>query len=118
MAVTENYHHYVLDQLERLKPVTSRKMFGGIGVYHAGIMFALIFDDAVYFRVDDTNRHNYEHAGYLQLPAHPDRPNHRMPYFQIPDDLLDDPDRLEPWFNDTLEAARRAKSNNNRRSRG
>lgn len=117
MPVSDDFHDYVLDQLEPIHPVTSRKMFGGVGVYHEGIMFALIYDDVVYFRVDDSNRPDFETAGYGQLPPQPSRPNHRMPYYEIPSDLLEDTDGLRPWFEKALAAARRAKSSSTRRRR-
>ena len=36
--------------------VTVRRMFGGAGVYCDGLMFGLVSDDTLYFRVDDGNR--------------------------------------------------------------
>ena len=33
--------------------VTSRRMFGGFGVYHDGLMFALVADDVLYLKADE-----------------------------------------------------------------
>ena len=41
-------------------PVTIRPMFGGAGVYHDGLMFALVDDEVLYFKVDETSRPAFE----------------------------------------------------------
>ena len=58
MGATANYVEYVLDQLSSFARVTSRRMFGGVGLYADGHFFALILD-TLYFKVDDSNRADY-----------------------------------------------------------
>lgn len=41
----------------------ARCMFGGNGVYHAGVMFALIADGQHYLKVDDESRGAFEASG-------------------------------------------------------
>ena len=53
MAVSDGYKSYVLDQLQMVGAVTAKAMFGGIGLYRAGVFFGLMDDDALYFKVDD-----------------------------------------------------------------
>ena len=36
--------------------VTIRPMFGGAGVYHDGLMFALLDDEVLYLKADDTTK--------------------------------------------------------------
>ena len=45
MAVSQSYRDYVLEQLGRVTPVTSKSMFGGVGIYAEGLFFALIAED-------------------------------------------------------------------------
>ena len=63
MSVDDGYIVYVMDQLNSLGPVTVRKMFGGAGLYLDGTIFAVVANDALYFKVDDSNRPDYEAAG-------------------------------------------------------
>ena len=63
MAVSPGYCAFVLDQLEQIFPMTAKSMFGGVGLYAAGTFFALIADDRLYFKVDETNRPDFEGAG-------------------------------------------------------
>jgi hypothetical protein len=44
-------------------PVTIRRMFGGAGIYSDGQMFALLFDGAIFLKVDDTSIPDFEREG-------------------------------------------------------
>ena len=59
MSVSSDYLDFVLDQLRPFGHVVARRMFGGVGLYCDGFFFGII-DDTVYFKVDDTNRADYE----------------------------------------------------------
>jgi DNA transformation protein and related proteins len=107
MAVTRDYRDYVLEQLGRVSPVTARAMFGGVGVYHDGLFFALMDDDTLYLKVDDGNRATFEEAG--MGPFRPFGDERAMQYYELPADLLEDPERLRPWVDGALDAARRAR---------
>jgi DNA transformation protein len=108
MAFTPGYRDYVLEQLGRVAPVTSRAMFGGVGIYSGGLFFALIAADVLYLKVDDANRGDYVAAGMGPFNPFGD-PAHVMHYYQLPPDLLEDPDALRPWVDKALAAARAAR---------
>lgn len=105
MPVSPEYREFVLEQLGRVAPaVTARAMFGGVGIYSAGLFFALIAGDTLYLKVDDTNRGDFEAAG-----TGPFRPfgEEAMHYYELPADLLEDADRLRPWVDKAIDVARR-----------
>jgi len=56
MAVNKGYKDYVVDQLSKLSFVTVKKMFGGAGIHHDGLIFGLLGDDDLYFKADDSNK--------------------------------------------------------------
>ena len=62
MTVSSDYLAYILDQLRPFGHVVARRMFGGVGLYTDGFFFGII-DDTVYFKVDDSNRMDYEARG-------------------------------------------------------
>lgn len=105
MPVSKEYRAYVLDQLGRVVPVTSRSMFGGVGIYSDGLFFALMDDDLVYLKVDETNRGDFERAGKRPFQPFGDG-SKPMQYYELPGELLEDPDRLRPWLEKALAAAR------------
>ena len=107
MSAVTGFRAYVLDQLSRVAMVTTRPMFGGLTFFHEGRAFALIAEERLYFKVDDTNRGDFEARGrgpFLPFgdPAKP------MAYFELPEDILEDPDELELWMGKALQVAARA----------
>lgn len=107
MPVTASFVDFVLEQLAGLGAVSSRRMFGGVGLYCDGRFFGLIDDDTLYLKVDDGNRAMFEAAG--MGPFRPFGDERAMQYHELPADLLEDPERLRPWVDGALDAARRAR---------
>lgn len=91
-AVTD----YVVQELASLGNLTTKNMFGGVGIFLDGVMFAKIAGDGTLsFRVDDTNRADYEQLGSEQFYS-PDKKK-GMPYYRVPDEILEDQSALIQW---------------------
>lgn len=99
---------HALEQLRRVVPVTYKRMFGGVGIYHDGLFFALMDDDRCWLKVDDHNRPAFEARGLRPFRPFEDR-DEVMSYYPVPDDALEEPDALRPWVDGALDAARRAR---------
>jgi DNA transformation protein len=106
MAVSAEFRDYALDQLRRVAPVTAKSMFGGVGIYSRGLFFALISDDVLYFKVDDTTRPSYEERGSKAFNPFG---KGTMGYHELPEDVLEDADELRDWMRAALAVARRKK---------
>ncbi len=113
MAVSDEYLTYVLDQLGCVGCVESRRMFGGAGIYFDGLFFALIADDVLYFKVDDSNRSDYEAAGMEPFRPFADKPN-VMSYYEVPIEVLENKDRLHEWAQKALRVATATKDKKGR----
>ena len=72
-------------------------MFGGAGVYCNGTMFGLIDDDALYLKVDDTNRPDFQAEGLRPMVYDAKGKPIEMSYWRAPERLLDDPDEMLDW---------------------
>lgn len=92
-------------------------MFGGIGIYSGELFFALIADDTVYFKVDASTRSDFEARGMGPFRPFGDDGG-TMKYYQLPDDLLEDPDALRPWAEKAVAIARQNKARRSSRRRG
>ncbi len=101
MPISDEFLEFVLDLLSPWGGVTARKMFGGAGLYRDGKMFGLIADDVVYLKVDDTNRPDFEEAGCGPFKPYPDKPT-SMSYYEVPPDVLEEPDALVEWSRRSL----------------
>lgn len=109
MAVSQSYRDFVIDQLSRVTPnVSGRSMFGGVGIYTGDLFFALMASDTLYLKVDSSNRPDFEAVG-----MGPFRPfgegGEVMQYYEIPADVLEEPEALRPWAQKAIEVARRAR---------
>jgi DNA transformation protein len=103
---------YVIDQLRGWAPVTARPLFGGWGIYNGPVMFGLIARDMIYFKVDETNRPDYEIAGGPK-PFTYEMPNGKtmeMAYCEVPPEILDDTEALPQWAVKAQAAALRVKT--------
>ncbi|TLY85797.1 MAG: TfoX/Sxy family protein [Gammaproteobacteria bacterium] len=105
MAVSSDYLDYVQDQLSGLGGVSSRRMFGGVGLYCDEFFFALIDDDTLYLRVNDANRADFTTRGMGQFRPYADRPELSMSYYETPADVLEDAAALVAWARRSVAAA-------------
>jgi DNA transformation protein len=107
VTVSQEYRQFVLEQLNRVAAVTARNMFGGVGIYSNGMMFALIDDDTLYLKVDDTNRGEFEAAGSGAFDPYGD--GRVMQYYELPADALEDVDALRSWIDKAIAVAASAR---------
>lgn len=114
MAVHPEYRAFALEQLGRVVPVTARPMFGGVGIYSDGLFFALLAGDALYLKVDDTNREDFVAAGMEPFRPYGDG-TASMNYHELPPELLEDPDALRPWVEKSLAVAAAARRRKKKR---
>jgi DNA transformation protein len=105
MAVSEGFQNYVLEQLGELGGVKPRRMFGGVGLYHDALFFALIDDDVLYFKVGASNREDYVARGMKAFCPFPDQPEYAMGYYQVPADVLEEPSDLATWARRSCDVA-------------
>jgi DNA transformation protein len=96
MAVSESYLAFVLGQLEGLRGVVTKRMFGGVGIYSDGLFFAVIDNDTLFFKVDDELRPRYRSAGMSAFAPMPGKPAMEG-YYQVPPGVLEDAAQLAAW---------------------
>ena len=91
-------------------PVRARAMFGGHGIYHEDLMFALIADDVLYLKVDEETRSSFDEAGSVPFVYHGKKGAPvTMSYWEMPAEGFESPEGAQRWAGLALEAARRAK---------
>lgn len=107
MAVSQDQLDFVNDQLSSWGPYETKKMFGGVGFFREGIMFALIGKDVFHFRVDEENVGDYESQGMKGFMSSSKKKG--MPYYEVPPSVLEDRDELAVWAQKAYDAAVRNK---------
>ena len=105
MSEFVNYLHEVF---EHFGPIRSRKMFGGHGIYHNDLMFALVADDVLFLKGDDDTIPKYEENGMEPFQFEMKGKVGTMKYYSAPEDIYDDPELASQWAELAYGAAQRA----------
>jgi len=112
--VTDGFREFVLEQLSGLESVRARAMFGGVGLYANDVFFGLVAADALYLKVDDSNRRRYEAEGMTAFQPYANQPM-TMSYYQVPARVLEDGDELTAWARASVRVATTATARKGRR---
>jgi DNA transformation protein len=114
MPRTNELCDHVVDLLSPLGQASYRFMFGGYGVYVDGLMIAIVSADRLLLRADAENRPDYEARGIGPFQPYQGK-SHSMPFYAVPDEVMDDQDEFLEWARKALAATLRKKDSKKRR---
>jgi DNA transformation protein len=108
MVASDSFAEFLREQLAPLGHLTMRRMFGKTGVFCRGLMFGMVTNDTLYFRVDDDNRAVFKEAESIP-PLNYEKQGRSidLAFWRAPERLLDEPEELVAWARAALAAARR-----------
>ena len=108
MVASDGFAEFLRDQLAPLGKITMRRMFGKTGVFCNGLMFAMVTNDTLYFRVDDDNRAVFKEAESVPSLSYEKKGRTiDLSFWRAPERLFDEPDELVTWARIALAAAHR-----------
>ncbi|WAM56497.1 TfoX/Sxy family protein [Vreelandella venusta] len=90
--------------------IQTKRMFGGYGVYRDGLMFALVADDVLYFKVDEHSVGSFIELGMEQFEYEKSGKRVKMTYYAAPEEIFEDPEHAEEWADRAYKAALRQKA--------
>lgn len=105
---------YLKEVLESFGEIRARRMFGGYGIYHGGLMFGLVADDVLYLKADEQSAERFRQQGLDQFEYVKNGKPMKMSYFMAPETIFDDPDEAAEWATLAYEAAVRSRKPENR----
>jgi len=103
------YVEFLTEVFEQFVPIHPRRMFGGYGLFHKGLMFGLVADDVLYFKADETASTYFEERGLDQFQYQKRGKTIKMSYYMAPEEIFDDPEEAKVWAARSYEAAARSK---------
>ncbi len=105
MKKSSEFHDYVVhDVLGRIRGITSKSMFGGYGLYLDGIIFGIIAESTLYFKVNETNRAHYETLGSAPFAySSKDQKKVAMSYWEVPEEIMTDREQIDAWVRESAE---------------
>jgi DNA transformation protein len=98
---TNSFVTFVQDQLHDLG-VSPRRMFGGYGLYHQGVFFAIVAGDQLYFKTNEQNRSDYVENG--MGPFQPNEKQTLSSYYEVPVEVIEDGEQLAEWARKAIAA--------------
>ena len=111
MKQDQSFHDYVMfDLFQNIAGLNSRAMFGGWGIYKNGVIFAIIVDGELYFKVNDQNLQQFKKLG-----SHPFvyfQAKHKsvtMSYWLLPQQIMEDLELLAEWVEQSVQVSVQSK---------
>ncbi len=107
-------HEFIRELFAPFGPVTVKRMFGGAGIWSDGLMFGLVFDGAIFLKVDETSIPEFEREGsrpfvYTRAKSKGRVGRASLSYWRLPERLYDDPEELAVWAARALAIAQHKK---------
>lgn len=88
--------------------IEAKRMFGGYGIYHDRLMFALVVDDVLYLKADKTSAPSFDQLGLPRFEYEKSGKKMSMSYYAAPEDIFDEPEQAKEWAVRAYDAALRA----------
>jgi len=94
----------VMDRLHALSDLQCRPMFGCFGLYGEGTFFAIICQERLFFRTDESTRSEYVDAGMEPFVFRDHQSTNS--YYEVPPAVLRSPAKLTKWARQAIECQR------------
>ncbi|WP_408950649.1 TfoX/Sxy family protein [Lysobacter sp. Hz 25] len=105
--MSEAFIAHLRDLASGFGALSARSMFGGHGIYHDGLMIALIADEAVYLKVDTQTAPHFRAAGCEPFVYTRQRKPIELSFWSVPESAMDSPQDMKPWLTLAYQAALR-----------
>lgn len=91
--------NYMVESLGSIDGISTKKMFGGHGIFYNGKMFAMVNSKGqVHLKADDSNKSFFEEHGSEK--------HSKMPYYSVPEAVFESKDELINWSKKSIDILR------------
>jgi DNA transformation protein len=104
MSISQSDIAFALELFEDLGQLTTRKMMGGLCLYHDGTIFSILHSDgSVWLKARGSMAERLTKQGWERWTyARDGKKTTAMPYWKLPANTLDDPELACEWARQTL----------------
>ncbi|MGD9660839.1 MAG: TfoX/Sxy family protein [Porticoccaceae bacterium] len=99
---------HVIDLMQIIGPVESRRMFSGTGIFLGGLMFGLVDKNTLYLKADDDCVEDFLSMGLEAFTYVKQGKQCQLSYYQAPEEALEHQDDMLVWANKAYACALRA----------
>jgi DNA transformation protein and related proteins len=107
---TSEFVDYLSEVFRTFGVIESRRMFGGYGIYHQGLIFGLVVDDALYLKTDELSASLFRSVGSTPFEFEKEGKLTQTSYYSMPAEAFDDETAASKWASLAFESARRARN--------
>ena len=90
---------HILDLFENVYSVTWKRMFGGFGIFHRGLMVAIVVKNILYLKSSEENRTIFEEKKLERFSYQSKGKTVYLKYYMAPEIIFDDTEEAEYWLN-------------------
>ena len=102
----EEYTACIVSRLSPLGEITTKKMFGANAFYVEGILFGMVMKSGeFYLKANEQNIARFKDNDCQQF--NPRNTKKGMPYWKVPDKVIDNNDSLIQWSKEALQALKK-----------
>jgi DNA transformation protein and related proteins len=94
----DEFVEFVLEQMASAGPVRARRMFGGYGLYLAEHFVAIILNEKLFLKANDSTQAEFEARGLEPLVFRMKSRQIAAQYFEAPPEVFDDPEEMTRWL--------------------
>jgi DNA transformation protein len=106
---------FLHEVFEEFGDIRARRMFGGYGIYHDGVMFGLVAADRLYLKTNDSTRAAFISMGLGPFEYKKKGKTIVMSYYLAPEEIFEDRDKAAHWarlaHRVALEASQKSRGN-------
>ncbi len=106
-----SFVNYIVDILSEVSNIRVRSMFGGYGIYCDKIIFAIIINDDLYFKADESLSEEFNIFGSFPFTYKRYDKIIAMRYWYVPAEVIENIDLLKDWFSKSFRVAKLTKLN-------
>jgi DNA transformation protein len=114
MADQWEFANHIVELLEPFGPVEAKSMFGGLGIFHQGLMIALVADGSLYLKADTQSKSLFEDEGLTRFSYFKKDKECFLSYYLAPEPFFEESDECLRWASIACDAALRAASKKKR----
>ena len=111
MADSREFASHIVDLMEPFGTVEAKRMFGGFGIFHQGLMIALVSDGNLYLKADAQSKSHFEDQGLEKFSYYKKNREHFLSYYQATELFFEDSDECLRWASLANAAALRTAKN-------
>ena len=105
MRVKSSLASYVAEQLAPLGRISSRAIFGGVGVFIDERLLGIVMGEKLYLHTDKSNLDDYVARGMQQFKPYPNAFDLTTDHHEVPQEVINDAEQLKLWGERALCAA-------------